>query len=188
MRPPLIIAVVAVVLAGCADVPKGPGPPAPSATSHNERALVWAGVVAKASRQPDFVGSERAADRLYLAYTKEPESNRAQITNLPDVQAVRAPYSRTQLDARLAKAVDVIRASKAPHIAIAPDIRSGDIVVTDVEDSTKIGPFYCDQLIRLPGAVPGSDIVIRDERTCVGRSADVEGAGRPRSRGPDAVA
>lgn len=154
----------AVLLVSCA--------PAASRLKENRpvdtqtKAIAWAAVTARASRQAGYAGFDRTGDVLYIGYVDAPKRRLAEITSRPDVQAFQAPRTLAELDAALITATQMIAARSIPYVGLAKDHRRGAIVATDVENALKSGPFFCDQLTPIPQLVDGTKIVIIDDRTC----------------------
>jgi hypothetical protein len=154
----------AVLLASCA--PVSTSAIAVSQTDTEARALAWAGITARAARQVGFAGTERTSDFLYIGYTNSPERRLAELTNRPDVRAFLAPRTLAELDAALTTATQMLVARAVPYVGLAKDYRRGAIVVTDVENTQKVGSFYCDQLVPLPQRVEGTTVAMIDDRVC----------------------
>ena len=139
MKAAFRVAVFAGLLASCA--PLGGPANTMTATDAQSRALAWADVIARASRQSDFAGADRTSDVLFVGYTKTPESNLTQITSRPDVRAFQALRTLAEMDTALAEANRFITSSAIPYVALAKDYRTGAIVITDVENAQKVGPY-----------------------------------------------
>jgi hypothetical protein len=158
---------ILAVLAAC--VSQGPAPePATVSTGvdYAARALAWTVVIRRASRVEGYGGFERTAERLYVGFTIDPTAKLARITGRGDVAAFTATHSYAQMQAQLASAGRAFAAANIPYAALAADYRRGAIIVTDVENAAKRGPYRCDQLVPMPRTLAGVSVPLLDERIC----------------------
>jgi hypothetical protein len=169
MRP--ILALIAAggmstALAACVAQNGDAAPVTASAVDYEARAVAWADVIARASQAPGYGGFERTADRLYVGFTDNAPGKLAHITDRTDVAPFTAPHSYSYMQAQLAAANRAFATSGIPYAALAADYRRGAMVVTDVENAAKRGPFRCKELVPLPRTLAGVSVPIIDERIC----------------------
>lgn len=165
--PRIAAGAVFVSLASCVSQGRAGEPVTDSAVvDYQARALAWSEVIRRASRVEGYGGFDRTAEKLYVGFTADPVGKLAQITDRTDVAPFTARYSYAQMQAQLAAAGRAFAALNVPYAALAADYRRGAIVVTDVENAAKRGPYRCHQLMPMQRNLAGVSVPLIDQRAC----------------------
>jgi hypothetical protein len=154
---------------GCAAQQQTSNAPKLARADYILRASEWSAIVQLATEQAEFVGVDQTENTLFIGYIRTPEANLALLTNRSDVKAFSAPRSRADISAALVAAREMITALQVPFVGLSSEYRSGSIIVTDVENATKRGPYFCDQLVKIPNSIGTKSVALIDRRSCAAR-------------------
>ena len=163
----ITVALAATASGGCTANRPPSGAAVVVSEDTNLRAQKWAEVIGAASKDPRYGGFERTADALYVGFTSEASVVLASITDRDDVLPFTARYPYAAMQAEADTAAGALASAGIGFIAVAPDYRSGRLLVTDVENAQKQGLFRCSELTPLPASIQGVTLPLVDDRECV---------------------